>query len=208
MQHSRVRDSNIQIQTHTRVNLARCTHTHSHASALSARGEILYSNHHGHRFPGDCFIFVKNGDLSSVKYNYCAVYGFIETRHSTSRTREPHALPLGGTVVSDIAWLEASRHGGSSNADRDVMGPTFNDAISKAPRLIPCYSVLCYWPALTLLRQCVSKLTTIGSDNGLMPGRRWAIIVNWTIRNKLQWCSIKILTFSFKKMLLQMPSVQ
>ena len=40
---------------------------------------------------------------------------------------------------------------------------------------------------------CVSKLTIIGSDNGLSPDRRQAIIskcgiiVNWTFRNKLQW---------------------
>ena len=41
---------------------------------------------------------------------------------------------------------------------------------------------------------CVSDLTSIGSDNGLSPGRRQAIIktkcwniVNKTLRNKLQW---------------------
>ena len=41
---------------------------------------------------------------------------------------------------------------------------------------------------------CVSKLTIIGSDHGLSPGRRQAIIwtnagifFNWTLRNKLQW---------------------
>ena len=33
---------------------------------------------------------------------------------------------------------------------------------------------------------CVSELTIIGSDNGLSPGRRQAI-VNWTLRDKLQW---------------------
>ena len=44
---------------------------------------------------------------------------------------------------------------------------------------------------------CVSKPTSIGSDNGLSPGRRWPApshylnqcwnIVNWTIGNKPQW---------------------
>ena len=40
---------------------------------------------------------------------------------------------------------------------------------------------------------CTSKLTIIGSGNGLSPDRRQAIIwtnagiVNWTLRNKLQW---------------------
>ena len=42
---------------------------------------------------------------------------------------------------------------------------------------------------------CISKLTTIASDNGLLPGPRQAIIyinqswniANWTLGNKLQW---------------------
>ena len=54
------------------------------------------------------------------------------------------------------------------------------------------YIQLTHWGRLTHI--CVSKLTIIGSDNGLLPGRRQAIIwtnagifVNWTLRNKLQW---------------------
>ena len=41
---------------------------------------------------------------------------------------------------------------------------------------------------------CVSKLRIIGSDNGLSPGRRQAIIwtnagiiINWALKNKLRW---------------------
>ena len=41
---------------------------------------------------------------------------------------------------------------------------------------------------------CVGYLIIIGSDNGLSPGRRQAIIwtnaigiVNWNLRNKFQW---------------------
>ena len=53
-------------------------------------------------------------------------------------------------------------------------------------------SLLTHWGRVTHIR--VGNLTTIGSDNGLLPGRRrghylnqcW-IIVNWTFRNKLQW---------------------
>ena len=55
---------------------------------------------------------------------------------------------------------------------------------------------LTHWGRVTHI--CVSNLTIImiiGSDNGLSPGRRQAIIrtndgqliVNWTLRNKLQW---------------------
>ena len=52
--------------------------------------------------------------------------------------------------------------------------------------------MLIYWGRVTHV--CVSKLTIVGSDNGLLPGRRQAIIwtnaglfVNSNLRNKLQW---------------------
>ena len=50
--------------------------------------------------------------------------------------------------------------------------------------------MLTHWGRVTHI--CVSKLTIIGSDNGLSPGRRKAIIwtnadiVNWTLGNKPQ----------------------
>ena len=61
----------------------------------------------------------------------------------------------------------------------------------------------------------ISKLTVIGSDNGFYPHQHQAII--WTIAGILLICplgtkfseiSIKVLTFSFKKMLLKMLSVK
>ena len=62
---------------------------------------------------------------------------------------------------------------------------------------------------------CVSKLTIIGSDNGLTPGRRQAII--WTnvrilligpLGRNFSENLIQIQTFSFKKMHLKMSSVK
>ena len=62
---------------------------------------------------------------------------------------------------------------------------------------------------------CVSKLTIIGSDNGLSPGRRQAII--WTnagllligpLGTNFSEILIKILTFSFKKMRLKVSSAK
>ena len=47
---------------------------------------------------------------------------------------------------------------------------------------------LTHWGRVTHI--CVSKLTTIGSDNGLAPNHylnQWWNIVNWTLRNNLQW---------------------
>ena len=62
---------------------------------------------------------------------------------------------------------------------------------------------------------CISKLTIIGSDNGLSPGRRlshylnqWRNIVNWTLKKKLQWNFNQNSKFSFKKIQLKMTSVK
>ena len=62
---------------------------------------------------------------------------------------------------------------------------------------------------------CVSKLTIIGSDNGLSPGRRQAIIWTnagiWLIQtSRMNFSEIlsKIHTFSFKKMRLKVSSVK
>ena len=60
---------------------------------------------------------------------------------------------------------------------------------------------------------CVSKLTIIGSDNGLSPGRCQAIIsnqcwniVNWVLRTNFSEILIEVQRFSFKKMRLKMSS--
>ena len=57
---------------------------------------------------------------------------------------------------------------------------------------------------------CVGKLTIIGSDNGLSPGRRQAIIwINagilliWPLGKNFSEIYIEIFTFSFKKMRLK-----
>ena len=70
---------------------------------------------------------------------------------------------------------------------------------------------LTHWGRVTHI--CVSKLTTIGSDNGLSPGRRQAIIwrntgilLNWTLGTNFSEILSKIDTFSFKQMRLKMSS--
>ena len=62
---------------------------------------------------------------------------------------------------------------------------------------------------------CVGKLTTIGSDNGLSPGRRQAIIwtnagilLIWPLGTNFNEMLIEIHTFSFKKMHLNMSSAK
>ena len=72
-------------------------------------------------------------------------------------------------------------------------------------------SLLTYWGRVTHI--CLSKLTIIGSDNGLLPGRRQAII--WidsgillirTLGTNFSEILSEIHTFSLKKMHLNMSS--
>ena len=75
------------------------------------------------------------------------------------------------------------------------------------------HKVSTHWGRVTHI--CVGELTIIGSDNGLSPGRRQAII--WTnagilligpLGTNFSEISIEILTFSFKKMHLKMASAK
>ena len=70
---------------------------------------------------------------------------------------------------------------------------------------------LTHWGWVTHI--CVSKLTIIGSDNGLLPGRRQAIIwtndgilLTRTFRTHFSEIVSKIHTFSFRKIHLKMSS--
>ena len=72
---------------------------------------------------------------------------------------------------------------------------------------------LTHWGRVTHI--CVGKLTNIGSDNGLSPGRRQAII--WTnagilligpLGTNLSECLIVVHIFSFNKMHLKMSSAK
>ena len=72
---------------------------------------------------------------------------------------------------------------------------------------------LTHWGRVTHI--CVSKLTIIGSDNGLSPERRQAIIWNnagilliGTLGTNFSEILIEILTFSLKKMRLKVSSVK
>ena len=78
---------------------------------------------------------------------------------------------------------------------------------------ISVHHVLTHWGWVTHI--CVSKLTIIGSDNGLSPARRQAII--WTnvgilligsLGTNFSEILIEIQTFSFKKMHLKISSAK
>ena len=79
--------------------------------------------------------------------------------------------------------------------------------------LIFLYYVLTHWGRVTHI--CVGKLTNIGSDNGVSPGRRQAII--WTnarivlfgpLGANISEFLVVIHTFSFNKMHLKMSSAK
>ena len=76
-----------------------------------------------------------------------------------------------------------------------------------------CLSVLTHWGRMTHI--CVGKLTIIGSDNGLSPGRRQAIIwtnagilLNGPLGTNFSEILIEILALSFKKMHMKVSSAK
>ena len=84
-------------------------------------------------------------------------------------------------------------------------------SVVKQVRLNQTDDHLTHWGQMTHI--CVSKLTIIGSDNSLSPGRRQAII--WTnagilligsLRKNFSETLIDILRFAFQKMHLKMSS--
>ena len=67
-----------------------------------------------------------------------------------------------------------------------------------------CHNILTHWGRVTHI--CISKLTIIGSDNGLSPGRRQAIICTYAgillirpLGKNFNEILIEIHTFSFKE---------
>ena len=78
------------------------------------------------------------------------------------------------------------------------------------------HSTWCALPHLGRVTHiCVSKLPTIGQDNGLLPGRRQAIIwtnagilLNGTLKTNFSEILIKIPTFPFTKMRFKVSSAK
>ena len=101
------------------------------------------------------------------------------------------------------------------NSSSGISGPlcTMHESGAWMSNYIPHYhtDALTHWGRVTHI--CVSKSTIIGSDNGLSPGQRQAII--WTnagillirtLGTNFSEILIEITTFSFKKMHLKVSS--
>ena len=123
-------------------------------------------------------------------------------------------------VLHTASLLSESRYRGPKPASKQfrAVDRYRRDNTANSNRLsifqpIPNRVCSTHWGRVTHI--CVGKLTTIGSDNGLSPGRRQAII--WTIAGILligplgtnfSKILIGIQTFSFKKMHLKMSSAK
>ena len=115
-------------------------------------------------------------------------------------------LPQPHQYVEDTPLTRTIESWWSLKQDDDVK--RLSVKIDMIPSLLSKWS---HWGRLTHI--CVGKLTTMGSDNGLSPGRRQAII--WTnagisligpLETNCSEILITIFMFSFKKMHLKMSS--
>ena len=123
-----------------------------------------------------------------------------------------------GTDRSDLHWFIKFGNSGSAISTQQLdprAGNIRNDTLLLSCLLHPkpAGTILTLWGRVTHI--CVVKLTIIGSDNGLSPGRRQAII--WTnagilligpLGTNFIEILIRIQTFSFKKMHLRMLSAK
>ena len=105
-------------------------------------------------------------------------------------------------------------------ANTYLLDQVFGDQVRWPVNLIYCCLImkwvvtwLTHWGRMTHI--CVGKLTIIGSDNGLSPGRRQAIIwtnawilLIWPLGTNFNEILIGNQTFSFKKMHLKMSSAK
>ena len=122
-----------------------------------------------------------------------------------SRDLKPvSSFVLGGFVFSQTHIIPLFSH--SCTEIKELIQHIYHDTFSFMPKLT-------HWGRVTHI--CVSELPIIGSDNGLSPGRRQAII--WTNAGILLIRTLginfseilsKIHTFSFKKMYLKISSAK
>ena len=131
--------------------------------------------------------------------------------HCDNKTRQ---ISLQWVLIKITAW-HFSFHpvNGSFLHVKGEYGARSNGRFSCSSYCYITWCPLTHWGRVTHI--CVSKLTIIGSDNGLSPGRRQAIIwINARILlirplgTNFSEILIRIQTFSFKKMHLKMSSAK
>ena len=113
--------------------------------------------------------------------------------------------------VSSLAIVTSSLWFNHVNEQRVVWSWQSLRCIKKVCTIWDVWVIISHWGRVAHI--CVSKLTIIGSDNGLSPGRRQAIIgtndgilLIGPLETNFSEIFIEIHTFSFKKMHLKMTS--
>ena len=105
--------------------------------------------------------------------------------------------------ISTVLWMASSRHHSNQITDREN------------PRVISsiAYQLLTHWGRVTHI--CIGNLNIIGSDNGLSPGRRQAIIrsndgimVIGPVGTNVKEILIEIHILAFRKLHLDVSSVK
>ena len=113
-------------------------------------------------------------------------------------------------IIWGVLW-----HSLESNFTKGAQVHKLNlqNTLSNVEPYVPGTNELTHWGRVRNI--CISKLTVIGSDNGLLPDRRQAII--WTnagllliepLGTNFSEILIEILTFSFNKMHLKVSSAK
>ena len=156
----------------------------------------------------------RHGVSNHLRLHWLLICWFRRKSNKTSKLRVTGRWPVNSPHKRPVTW-EMFPFGGviveQCQSGKNIISPLL--------RTNCCYGwennrmSLTHWGRVTHI--CVSKLTIIGSDNGLSPGRRQAIIWNNTgllliepFGTNFSEISIGIQRFSFKKMHLNMSSAK
>ena len=112
-------------------------------------------------------------------------------------------------IVCGLGWSHFSKRYSCLRVQKESSW----EPLDFQPQTLDRYIFLTHWGRVTHI--CVGRLTIIGSDNGLSPGRCQAIIwtiagilLIWPLGTNFSEILIGILTFSFKKMRLKVSSAK
>ena len=164
-----------------------------------------------------------NNTLGLCKHDF-HILRWISCFHNNALYKGTSKTCVADYVWAQLKWLDTNCH--SSVSPTTNAWPTLryvgrNDAITKpfcgqevcVKACLTSMTPLTHWGRVTHI--CVRDLTSIGSDNGLSPGRRQAIIRTSAgillirpLGTNFSEFLVEILIFSFKKMRLKVSSAK
>ena len=172
----------------------------------------------GRHFAGGIFMAHYNDVImSTMKCQMTSITSVYSTVNSAADQRK-HQSPASLAFVLGIhRWQVNSQHKWPVTRKMFPFDDVIMFLVAQVPNRGQTVSLakahLTHWGRVTHI--CVGKLTIIGSDNGLLPGRRQAII--WTddrilligpLGKKISEILIEIQTFPLKKIRLKMSSAK